>query len=106
MRKSTAGSSRSSYGAFLETLREAIEAEPYHQQLPKDLLLVLEAQQGPMKMRKLAGTINTPIILLVKTIEQLKQQEILTITPTDDDELVELTPTGHRIARLEQSQRP
>lgn len=93
-----------SYNVFLDTLKQARSPEAGKDTAYVSLLQALEKDTQPVSLKSLAGKVSLPVTVLVKTIHDMTEQQLITVTPTDDDELVQLTATGHTVAKLELQQ--
>lgn len=88
-----------SYGKFLDTLRQPA-SEASEQSILSPVLKVLDEGGGEMGMKDLLGRLKVAPILLVKAVELLKTQCLVTVTSTAADDVVLLTDTGRSVAKL------
>ena len=86
-----------SYGRFLEALRRPSD----DQQEATTILRTLRSRGGAAGMKELLDVTKLAPIQLVKAVEQLQDQHVVSIKPRDDDDFVELTSLGQAASKLE-----
>lgn len=99
-KSSTAAVYRGSYGKFLETLREKTGASPEAEAIPR-LLRAIADEGGKLGMKALIGRSSLSPLQLVRAVELMRSQELVTIESGAQDDVVQLTPVGQNVARLE-----
>jgi hypothetical protein len=103
MKSKSSGTYEGSYGTFLETLRLPA-TEGLDESLIARILKTIETQGGKTTMKDLLGRIDVAPIQLVKAVETMKNQDIVRVTSTPSDDLVELTQVGQSVAKLTSSE--
>jgi hypothetical protein len=90
-----------SYGKFLETLKTPTDKGAQSDAM--DLLRLLADAGGRMAMKSLLDKVEMPTLQLVKAVEALQDQDLVTVTTAGDDDMCELTATGKTVVKLESS---
>jgi len=101
MRPKQSDTYQGSYGKFLETLKAPTEAGAHSAAL--DLLRLLADAGGKMAMKSMLDKAGMPTLQLVKTVEAMKDQDLVSVTTVGEDDVAELTATGETVVKLETS---
>jgi DNA-binding MarR family transcriptional regulator len=99
-RKKSGDGFQGTYGKFLETLNAPADKGDGDPAMRR-VLQALAASDGKSRMKALLEATGLSPIQLVRTVESMKSQGLLSVATAEGDDVAELTPLGQSVAKLE-----